>query len=605
MDATSIPQALLQEKFFTEIVALMNLKRSLLGWVFCGLIIISLCQTYALMKVHFTHVDDFGVANTLMMPNKPLSSGCLWRFEVLQNRLPTISLLTEPFKNFTCSLPGIRERMGRVSDQWTYAPFQFLITQALLNPGKAYTYEDIKYLGRLPSFFFFIFGLGAFYCLLKSKFQGIKEVNYLPLALTLLLTFSLEQRIMASQMESYAIGILANAIALWGMLSLRDLGQLSYLKISSLSLVLALAISMQYQSILLIVAGLMALSVCQMHRSWRWVKSFIFCIVTVILFAYMFIGDISHLSNRGVSWNKGIGEIFLVHGDAFFERLSSLITLIFWQTPYNIYSITSPLELGTHYANIFGFFITLFCILGICYLYVNRKDDFKKFILILGLIYCGIFLSFIFVGKLTYSPTRHLLFYLPLVIIYLGYGIVFILEHSPSHMAVRFFTAIVVTYCVISVIRFDAFYQKRIDAVSTRVMNSVLGQFDADFIYASRWDFDMKWLIGAKNIPFYRHLVDEGCKNAKRSSLNNLKKIHFITFGRHGDFDFQNPALQTQVKEIVTRCLLPPGERVRINTFQRLGQVLQVNSNTEIDLSNKTSNGTNGLYISWYEITLQ
>ena len=557
------------------------------------------------MKVHFTHVDDFGVANTLMMPNKPLSSGCLWRFEVLQNRLPTLSILTEPFKNFTCSLPGIRERMGRVSDQWTYAPFQFLITQALLNPGKAYTYEDIKYLGRLPSFFFFIFGLGVFYCLLKSKFQGIKEVNYLPLALTLLLTFSLEQRIMASQMESYAIGILANAIALWGILSLRDIGQISYLKILSLSLVLALAISMQYQSILLVVAGLMALSVCQMHRSWHWVKGFIFSIVAVILFAYMFIGDISRLSNRGVSWNKGIDEIFLVHGDTFFQRLSSLVALVFWQTPYNVYSITSPLELSATYANIFGFFVTMFCILGIWYLYVNRNDDSKKFILILGLVYLGIFLSFIFVGKLTYSPTRHLLFYLPLVIIYLGYGIVFILERYPSHMAARFFSALLAAYCAISIFKFDAFYQNRVDVVSTKIVSSALQEFNADFIYVSRWDFDMKWLIGAKNIPFYRHLVDVDCKNSKEISLNNLKKIRFITFGRHGDFDWQDPIFQSQVKDVVMRCSTSQERGIKMGAFHKLNQVSKVGSDTEIDLSNKTKNGTNGLYISQYEIILQ
>jgi hypothetical protein len=333
----------------------MNLKRSLLGWVLCGLIIISLSQTYALMKVHFTHVDDFGVANTLMLPNKPLSSGCLWRFEILQKRLPTISLLTDPFKNFTCSLPSIRERMGRVSDQWTYAPFQFWITQALLNPDKSYTYEEIKYLGRLPSFIFFILGLGVFYYLLKSKFQGIKEVSYLPLALTLLAAFSLEQRIMASQMHSYSIGLLANAIALWGILSLRDLGRLRYVKILCFSVVLALAISMQYQSILLVTAGLITLSVCQVKWSWRWIKSYFFCIGTLILLAYGFIGDISHLSGRGVSWNKGINEIFLVHGDSFFQRLDSLASLLFWQTPYNFYSITSAIELRSIYSDIFGF----------------------------------------------------------------------------------------------------------------------------------------------------------------------------------------------------------------------------------------------------------
>jgi len=582
----------------------MNLKRSLLGWVFCGLIIISLCQTYALMKVHFTHVDDFGVANTLMLPNKPISSGCLWRFEMLQKRVPAISPWTEPFKNFTCSLPSIRERMGRVSDQWTYAPFQFWITQALINPVQDYTYENIKYLGRLPSFFFFILGLGMFYCLLKSKIHGIKEVSHLPLALTLLAAFSLEQRIMASQMHSYSIGLLANAIALWGILSLRDLAQLHYIKILCFSLVLAIAISMQYQSILLVTAGLITLSVCQVKWSWRWIKSYFFCIGTLILLAYGFIGDISHLSGRGVSWNKGINEIFLVHGDSFFQRLDSLASLLFWQTPYNFYSITSAIELRSIYADISGLVVLILCFLGLVHLYQNRRDDFIKFLLIFSIVYYGVFLSFIFFGKLTFSPTRHLLFYLPMVIICLGYGVVFLLKRFPSKMLVRFLVAILVTYCIVSILSFNAFYQKRIDVVSSRTMSNALQGFNADFIYAGRWDFDVKWLISSEKIPFYRHLVNEDCKNSNDISLHNLK-IRFILFSRYGSFDWQDPMLQTKIKEMVARCLLPSGVDIKKVAFRKLDTVSQIRSDTEIDLSNKTKNGTNGLFITQYEIVLQ
>jgi hypothetical protein len=237
----------------------------------------------------------------------------------------------------------------------------------------------------------------------------------IPLTLTLVAAFSLEQRIMASQMESYAIGLLSNCFALYAVLELRKLATLLKKQLFGLGLILALAVAMQYQALFLVFSGLITVFILNLNNSpiWIWLKKFIllnlyFVLCLGLTVAILFL---RHLSG-GINWNAGPNGEFIVGATTISGKFLKFGSLLLNSSGYNFYSVISAIEIDSFfYANSLGLAFLFLFILGFVFLFLNRKVPQNRFLLSIISVYISLYLLFILLGRFSYAPTRHFLFF--------------------------------------------------------------------------------------------------------------------------------------------------------------------------------------------------
>ena len=184
-----------------------NLQTKLIILVLLLLILLSLNNALQLVKTHFTHVDDIGVAQTLLLNNfNQKCSNYMSKKNIIINN------------DLLCKIIKLPYLLTVIPRHWTYAPGQFWITNITLQLADP-DYQDIKIFGRISSFIFHCLGLLSFYYLLRLL-PFIKENTVLILMLVSIPAFSLEQQIYAAQMQSYAVGLFSNSIALIALIKL-------------------------------------------------------------------------------------------------------------------------------------------------------------------------------------------------------------------------------------------------------------------------------------------------------------------------------------------------------------------------------------------------
>lgn len=582
----------------------MRIKHHFIKWALLFFLLASLWQTYSLLNSHFTHTDDTGVAETLLI-RTPGGSSCPEVLTKIEKKLQTsLAFVKVPI----CTLDLWRSRLFIIPSQWTYAPFQFWFTQALLDPRATHSYEQIKYLGRLPSFLFFIAGLGAFYYLLRRKILTVGANQTLALALVTIVAFSLEQRIMSVQMESYAIGLLSNVCVLFGLLSLLRIDRIGIRQILIYAGLVSLGISMQYQAVLLAAAGLAALGIGY-FRAGMVVgagKKIVLLYGAVLLFSYALVGDISRLANRGVMWNAGQNKEYLVQGLDLFEKLSNLFSLIYWQTNYNFYSIVSAMEMSDQLAYVFGFFVTIIALLGIWGLFKNRKDAVDGFILHLSALYFLLYCGMLLMGKLTYSPTRHFLYFLPMVVVLVGYGVNYFRSLVyQSKILDASLLALLISYLSLSLWSFGAFKEKRLDRLNDAMMKRILSESDPDFILLGGYDRDIFFLPSANQSVIYDYLNGPQCEKYRRLLIPDDRKIRFLWFSKRYEVPQDDPSFIKYFTDLVGNCSESTGHSWDAARYEKVKDIVRIKSDTEIDLSNRTQNGANNYFAQLYEINTQ
>ena len=582
----------------------MGAKLSFIKCILIVFLLTGLWQTYSLLESHFTHTDDTGVAETLLI-RTPGGSACPEVFAKIEKKFEIhLPYLRWPI----CTLDLWRSRLFIIPSQWTYAPFQFWFTQALLDPRVIHSYEQIKYLGRLPSFLFFIVGLVALYYLLRKKLLTIGANQTQALVLVTIASFSLEQRIMSVQMESYAIGLLSNASILIGLLGLLRIHQLHNRQVLMYAALISLGISMQYQGVLLVVAGLAALLISYLHMRvvTASIKKIAVLYGSVLIISYTLVGDISRLANRGVMWNAGPNKEYLVQGLDFFERLGSLCSLLYWQTNYNFYSIVSAIDLADRAAYGFGFLVVSIALMGIWGLFKNRKDAVDGFILHLSalyfLVYCGMLLA----GKLTYSPTRHFLYFLPMVMILVGYGVNYLRSLVfQSRIVDASLLGLLIGYLSFSLWSFDSFKEKRLDRLNDSMMKSILSESDPDFILLGGYDRDIFFLPSANQSVIYDYLNGPQCEKYRRFLIPSDRKLRFLWLSKRYEIPQDDPIFVKYFTDLVGNCSESTGHSWDAVRYEKVKDLMRFESNIEIDLSNRTKNGSNNYFAQLYEINTQ
>lgn len=414
---------------------------------------------------------------------------------------------------------------------------------------------------------------------------------------------------MASQMHSYAIGLLSFSICLWALFEIEDLQAISYNRLFLASAIFAISISMQYQAVLLVAAGLMVIGIALAYKSFKRglegasILRYCTLLLATPIFTYLLVGNILGMSKRGVSWNAGpIGE-FKVSGDGFFDRTVSLIKLIANESAYNAYSIASAYELNALYATIFGLAILIVCLLGLYFLAKNSSKQ-NKFFLLFSTAYVFILVGFIHTGLLTFSPTRHFLYHLPLMLIWFGYGLLSI----ESYLKLRNFQSSIIAISIIyfagSLLNFEMFEDKRRDPISNEVFQNTITSSPSDFWIVGPYDLEIQFMPALKAVKVYA-LNISNCADSNLKIEPKFDSLKFIWYSKRNEIAEGDSSMINYINNSVLPCSKLNGQDLQVSKLIKIKDIVYQRSQIEVDLSNKTHNGTNSAYFQQYKIVLE
>ena len=563
-------------------------------------------QTYQMVPGHFTQVDDIGVAESLMIRNLDYRDKCELNLPTVQGKI--FSWIYSD-KEKACNKLVQFNRLTIIPSLWTYAPVQFWFTQALLRPESQYSYEEVKWRGRLPSFVFYVLGVIGFYWMLLKSDLGFRQHSALAMAMTAIIAFSLEERIHAAQMHSYAIGVLANLLIIWPLLILRDIKTKSFISIGLLALFVALGVGMQYQGMLLTISGLLAivLNVSNQFKNQSFVVRYAYLLALLSALIHLLVGNIFGMSNRAINWNAGPHGEFIVQGDSWQERGIDFIRLISNYSTENLYAITSAIELNHFGAQLLGGVILTVCLLGFMYLCLKLKDARYRFILLFISIYFLAYFSLVILGKLTFSPTRHLLYFLPLVVLLLGYGIIFLLNYISQRFqwGIQILLAsIFLAYLVGSAALFNRFYEKRIDPVDQNLFLSSLSDTKANFIMFDGFDIEPLFMTRLQSYPnFWYSSWGFDCKHFELL-VPDSQKLEFLFYSKVSKPNLDDPVFLKYIRDIVGHCTSHTTVDKQLKGIRVVNNVVDNRSNTTIEMSNRILNSisNNNTFIQLLEI---
>lgn len=555
---------------------------------------------------HFTQIDDIGVAESLMIRNLDYRDKCELNLPTIQGKI--FSWIYAD-KEKVCKKLVQFNRLTIIPSLWTYAPVQFWFTQALLQSDTQYSYEEIKWRGRLPSFIFYVLGAIGFYWMLLKSDLGFRGRSSLALAMTAIIAFSLEERIHAAQMHSYAIGILANVLIIWSLLSLRDIKDKSFIFISLLALCIALAVGMQYQGVLLVASGLLAFvfSVPTQFKNKSFVIRYAYLVALLTGLIYLVVGNIFGMSSRGINWNAGPHGEFIVQGNGWQERGIDFIRLISSYSAENVYAITSAIELDHFGAQLFGGIILILCLLGVMYLCLRAKEERYRFILLFTSIYFLAYFGLVILGKLTFSPTRHLLYFLPMVVVLLGYGIIFTISYGSRRYQSgmqMLLASIFLGYLVWSVAVFNHFYEKRIDQIDQNIFLNSLNHTNATFLIFDGFDIEPLFMTRLQSYPnFWYSSWGFDCKHFELL-VPDSQKLEFLFYSKVSKPNLDDPVFLKYIRDIVGHCTSHTTGDKQVKAIRAIQNVADHQSSTSIEMSNRILNSisNNNTFIQLLEI---
>jgi hypothetical protein len=566
-----------------------KLQIKLIILVLLLLILLSLNNALQLVKTHFTHVDDIGVAQTLLLND--FNQKCS-NYTREKNIIINHDLLCQIIK-----LPYFLTVIPR---HWTYAPGQFWITNITLQLADS-DYQDIKIFGRISSFIFHCLGLLSFYYLLRLL-PFIKENTVLILMLVSIPAFSLEQQIYAAQMQSYAVGLFSYSIALIALIKLQNFHTNSNYENIKFSILSALSIAFQYQALLIIAAGFIVIFFNNFNKKIYLKKIFIvvfyFLITIGITGSFLLFNHVG----KGVHWNAGPNSEYAIKSDVFNERVIEFPLKVIKTIPEIIYATLTPVEINTTFQYIYSILVILLIILGIIFLIKTKKENSDlKFLISMFFCYFLIIIGLYLNKSIALSPTRHSLYYLPTIVILSCYGIVNLKKYIDKFKFYGLTFSISISYLfflIYSIYQYEFFNSKREDLLTKFSIEKLVNNENINSIIYDGWNPEIIFFtkINAKKIQLDTlNTLNTSCEmmHLMYPYLNEPGK--YIWVSSWSDFDYAKNVLIDNIKWYKGRCEVKP-EGV-LGKIYDVRLILKKNSIVGVDLMNKTLNGTNQLYL--------
>jgi len=469
----------------------------------------------------------------------------------------------------------------------TYAPLQFLLTGALLQPG--YSYEQIKFWGRLPSLLASAATLALMAPLARRLWPEVWSALFL--LMVSVIGFSLEYTIMGAQMHAYAAAATATA-ALMALLASSKVSELDRLSPALLRLALlpAALCYLSYQTLLLLPGFYLALSagvVATIPRS-RWAplafRLVLFGAVAGVLVAPAYVFRIHGLA--AIGWNAGPAGEFVMGRTA--EGAAAFFSRNLWITTQ---ALTAPLAEDHPALPMITGLVVLMSGVGACALAgalrPSRWGPKASLGVMIGVSF-GVLLALVASGRLSLGPTRHLIFILPMIAVLFGVGVCsatvalgrVVGSAAPPYIAACGVAALLTCAYVWS---YPTFLAERRDAFDEAHLTQLAKSQGADLVVGYGATLQPLLMPSVARIAPVAVLEDLQPPAAGQATPRTL-----LLVSHRGAFGAATCAL------LRDRFGLPP-------TADCLGSVqaapLEARSSpVEVEYSRRTQNGTNGFY---------
>ncbi len=567
---------------------------------------ISTVTRITLLKTHFGHLDDLGVAVTILDSKRhPPTVNSLLAEGHLRASSPRLQALRQMSENplgmrvLNALLPV--HSYVAVPLVWTYAPLQFIFTSLLINPEQSY--ETVKFWGRFPSMVSVSFAL-LFMVALARQIQPQRWVIW-SILFVAPLAFSLQISVMAAQMHNYALGIAVAAGILH--LTVKDANNVAnsteWKFWFSRLLIWIIALYSIYQSVLLLPGYLIAQVVASWHLSskQRWTRLIKWCLLgfsisLLFLPAYLF----RVRTTVAIGWNAGPNKEFLFQQGGSF--ISSTLKYFLNNSFVVVGSMFSPAIDESTLFHIWSWIFYILFLSGLSTLVILLfRRDTKVSLKALSCVALGGFAVLILLTlrqQLVLSPTRHLTLFSPAICVFFAYGIYGITsifkvyrQYCLSICAFAIAIALGITYLT----SWPIFKAERQDLFSENFLATLVEAQQADILVSmSREALLMPNLRSkvpvldlSRSGSYYR------LDNGQSQDLSRLKsQSHRILFVGQGPIHRRSCQ---QIKDFIWTTISIPFN------CDSLRPLINKQSDVEVEFSRRTNNGSKGLYVALFD----
>jgi hypothetical protein len=245
--------------------------------------------------------------------------------------------------------------------------------------------------------------------------------------------------------------------------------------------------------------------------------------------------------------------------------------------------------------------VILFVFFMIGLIKYSRGEFWERFFVLFFVLSLVTWMLLVIKGKLTFSPTRHTLMFLPLLIVFAVAGITRV--GSCFGRFSKVIHPVLVVFILSSFLwAYPSFLKERKDPFEEKDIMDVLSQYQVDAIIQAQWTDQVEVMKGIRQM--YGHkggdfvpyvLISNSSTPYKRLAwISHREKINPDRFERArayiNRYLYYMNFLRQQRNEPVQAFLYNPHDAYRIIYAQ------QVDSDVETEISRRTHNGTNGFY---------
>lgn len=314
-----------------------------------------------------------------------------------------------------------------VSNETTYAPFQFFFTKFLISNDN--NLKENLFYGRLPSFVLSILSLFLFLIIIIKYLNG----NYIEFGFIyapLILFYSYEFAIYSVQMESYAIGVFGLFILILSLIKYLNSNGFDKLRHSIFfGLICGILVYFQYQILFFVVASYSTILYVLLKMKKLNLKVLINGTFSVISFIFifsplyfLFLSKHTNHVKENISLGLKSEYSFLTYSHtSILEYLENLIIYFFHSSIEVFRYMTMIFSINSFPELLFLTLNTVFFISGVVYSFRSKKYIISLF-KIFTIFSIIIWFVLIVLGLINLSPDRHSLILLPFFVIYIFLG---------------------------------------------------------------------------------------------------------------------------------------------------------------------------------------
>ncbi len=580
------------------------------------MLLIGIVVRLNMLEKHFTHIDDVGVAWSILhlkdeMVNIDRECGevfikslTICRYHWARQKAQELTAPTSKIGSMLQS-QGLLEqaRIGFflfkayniVPLSWTYSPGQFYLTDLLIHPGMSYA--QIKFWGRFPSFIFSIIAI-AFLAYSLRFFESQTDAGGNAFLVSLVMATSLQSIIYSAQMESYAVGVFSVSALILMLGNLLNRVEIIPRVAWGAGVTVALLCACQYQVLLFVPGFLASLLIFGGFSGKNKIYSLVRGSVGFILVALplVFYPLKSHLQNNaGINWNAGVNREFMIqsHDQGFLNLIYGLFGQIA-HLPLVIQSMLSPVSESSPYAEIFKWmFLTLF-FLGVV---VSCFDKSKRSLLIFSLSALCIWLIFVMLGKLTFGPTRHSMVMIPLFVIFVAIGFSAIVrQFRQIYVRNGIFVVVSCLWLYIFIAGYSSVLMERFDRFDEVELNQIFKQHKVDIVIGefANSPYFMPEVNQRSIVINDRQYLDVIDVNSDVAKIIDGKGMEVAVYGRS---QLSNMDLQKIYESLAKKLQLPMYKNLLVLEKR------EVFSTVEVDWSSRTKNGANVFFLYVFKMT--